>query len=386
MKSRTAELLSKYKSLKRNNGNHSPSINEIQRIVGVEKKIIDACYLCNPYAFELSYKFLSSIDFRKAIKYYPPQNSVVASNIAEYRNLPLQNVLVGNGAIEIIEYFLNSFENKNILLPMPVFSTYYDLTCGHNNLIYHILDKNADFCLDIDDFIYKIKKNHIDIICIVNPNNPTGSSISLDNLVKIHQSMTDTQLLIIDESFVEFSKKTESIESYSLNFSNIIVIRSLSKEFGIAGIRLGYAVLPENIKIKALKKGFLWNSNGLAVEFSKLLTDKSFVDEYKRSFQTYLNARDEFSTQLSSFSSFKVYPSESSFFLIEFSEGSEELFSHLLWDHNIYVRLMENRMGLDGEFLRIASLTREENSKIFNALNEIITSKYITNGEYLKLA
>jgi histidinol-phosphate/aromatic aminotransferase/cobyric acid decarboxylase-like protein len=145
----------------------------------------------------------------------------------------------------------------------------------------------------------------------------------------------------------------------------------MSKDFGIAGLRVGYAVMTSELRQKYMKSGFLWNSNGLAYYFTTLLADKEFQKEYKKAKSTYNSARDDFFTELQKIPGLKVYPSQANFFMLETEEDAGLLFTKLLYTHGIYTRILNDKWGLKGNFIRIASKDRKENRKMLHALKTI---------------
>lgn len=362
----------KYVEMKTNAGTHAPSIYQLIKECPQIKINIDACFLCNPYALDLFMQYLSKTEVEKYIKFYPPQNHEIARNISFFNSIPFQRILVGNGAIEIIQCLFSNFVDKKIAITMPSFSAYYEVSEGKNVIIPYFLDKTKGFNVNITDYINFIIANKPDIIVIINPNNPTGTLIKKHDLIKIHGVLSAEQLLIVDESFIHFSSNEETLENYSIAYQNIIVIRSLSKDFGIAGIRLGYAVMAEEIIRKLCKTGFLWNSNGLAYHFTELMMSVDFMNSYNLSRSLYISHRDDFFIKLKKQKDIIVYPSSANFFLVETLDNPAKIFTKLLFQYGIYTRILNDKIGLEGSFLRIASKSQTENNKIANALKELL--------------
>jgi len=359
--------------LKKEAGSHSPSVFKLLNDFPDVKIKIDACFLCNPYAFNLFYERLQEKDLEKYIKFYPPQNHEIAENIAMFRNIPKERILIGNGAIEIIETLLGNIYNSRIVYPLPTFSSYYESIDNSNICMPYQLKEENNFEIDVEDFI-KFSRNVAEYVIIVNPNNPTGTFIPYEDLVQIHQGLESWQTLIIDESFIDFAPAGNSIESYAADNENIIIIRSLSKDFGIAGLRLGYAVLKEDDVDKMLNKKFLWNSNGIAYFFTELLADKSFQKQYHKAKIDYNNARDTFYQELVN-AGVEVIPSHANFFMIKTPGNPEHYFVKLLYSYGIYTRLLNDKVGLEPGYIRIASKDRRENRQILHAIRKIWNDK-----------
>lgn len=360
-----------YRELKNASGSHSPSIHQLIKNFPEIKVDIDACYLCNPYAFDLFMDYFSVADMAKYIKFYPEQNYEIAKNIGTFTGIPSEKILVGNGAIELISSIFSQFKDKRILLILPAFSAYYELAEDHNVIIPYYLKNEDDFNLNIEEYIAFLSLQKPDVVVVINPNNPTGTLIKRADLIRIHRTITEEQLLIVDESFIHFTAEEESLERYAIEFDNIIIIRSLSKDFGIAGIRIGYAVMPEHYIRKLRKIGYLWNSNGLAQYFSELLTKIEFQKKYAVARSLYICSRNDFFVGLREMHGVKTYPSEGNFFLIETKEDAAILFTGLLFQFGIYTRILNDKKGLKGNFIRIASKNQHDNQKIIFALKSL---------------
>ena len=351
--------------LKRTNGLHAPSVSEIEYNLNFKIEI-DACFLCNPYSQELGYKWLDK-DVKKQLQYYPPSNSFLAKYIGNWRKLDSSRIMVGNGAIELIYSLINIIKNKKVLIPIPSFSTYYELFEKENQIIYYQLCSENEYKIELDDFIQLIEEERPGYIILINPSNPSGKILKVDELKTIHKKLDIHQILVIDESFIDFSDIDASIENYAAKYENIIIIRSLSKDFGLPGLRLGYSFLPPLVKDQLTNSSYPWSINGLAAAFCSYLNDQEFIEKYNECRINYIHDKRIFYEQLQTLP-VKVYDSSANFFLIKPEVCAEDLFIRLLNKYRIYTRLLNDKRGLDKNYLRIASKTRIENQKIINAL------------------
>ena len=353
--------------LKSESGFHSPSVYELINDMGVDIKI-DGCFLCNPHAFDLYMDYYNNTDLTNYMKYYPPQNKILAKKLSKALNLNSDYVLIGNGAIQLIELILKEYTNKLKCIITPTFSTYYEI--DSENIEYFILDKEDGFRIDVENLINFCKEKSIEVLVLVNPNNPTGTTLTKFEINRIVKALNIK--VIVDESFIDFYDKTQTVEEEVYANSNLIVIRSLSKDFGIAGLRLGYAVISPFLKSKIISKyGLCWNINGLAHFFIETINNLDFFKKYKIARDTYLADRDIFLKQLSTLKAFKVYASKANFFILDCFENAEKVFSELLFEHKIYTRILNDKLHLEPSFLRIACGTKENNTNIFNALTKI---------------
>jgi histidinol-phosphate/aromatic aminotransferase/cobyric acid decarboxylase-like protein/phenylacetate-coenzyme A ligase PaaK-like adenylate-forming protein len=377
-KTPTGELYKKLYDLKKQNGTHSPSINTIIENIPEIQCNIDACFLSNPYATDLFLrKFNEDLivpnNIRNYLELYPQQNKFVSKKISEYIGIPSENILVGNGAIEIIEKIMNGMSGK-MLVGLPTFSSYYEF-----NKDCQIIQSQKKL-FTADDVISEVKRTETNNLLLVNPNNPTGHYIPKDEIKTILSELKNLDTIIIDESFIHFSSKenpnTISAGELVLDYPNLVVIKSMSKDFGIAGIRCGYAIMSKEKVEYSIQKGFLWNSNGISEYFFSLLSDKSFILEYEKSRIKFLNEFDEFYSELVKIEGIDVYPSKTNFFLIDLkTKKSFDFVCWMLIEKGIYVRSMDDKigMGIDSDTLvRIAGKTKEENVYIVESIKEFM--------------
>lgn len=354
--------------LKSNAGLHSPSIFELKNDLKVDIQI-DACFLCNPYAFELFLSNFKTKDLTDNIKYYPPQNKVLSNILSKGINVNSDNLLIGNGAIQLIELIVRKFKGKKKCIVTPTFSTYYEY--DENNIVYFQTTKEENFIVNKNKLINFCKDNNVEVLILVNPNNPTGTVFSKNEMLDIISNLKNVDI-IVDESFIDFYNREESLENEVYKNDKLIIIRSLSKDFGIAGLRLGYAVCTPSLKKEILDEyGLCWNINGLAQVFLELLQESNFQKEYEIAKFRYINERNDFYEKLSSLDKFKVYPSQANFFIINCFENVDNVFSSLLFKHKIYTRILNDKLHLDKSFLRIACGKKEENDIIAESLLNI---------------
>lgn len=376
-------LAAKIKRLKESSGSHSPSIFTIaQKLPELQIKV-DACFLSNPYATELFLNYLKkdlidSDKLRDVLEFYPSQNSVIADVIAQYLNIDAENIFIGNGAIEIIQAVLHNFVGKKLIVNIPTFSSYYEFVRADTQVLYFQLLKEKQYALDIERYIKFVKDSKADSIVIINPNNPDGGYINYENLRYILTELKHLSNIILDESFIHFAyenKQYDLVQTEQLfkEFPNLIIIKSMSKDFGIAGIRSGYGIMSKDKVASLLHNGYLWNSSGLSEYFFRLYVQKYFLQEYEKIRKKYISQTQVFYDNLSKIQAIKVYPSMSNFALVELLDKSTsaDFVTKMLVKYGIYTRTCNDKIGLDGEFVRIASRTYEENEIISNAMKDL---------------
>ena len=371
-------ILRKLRDIKKISGSHSPSPSMLRGVAGVEAKH-DFCYLSNPHATDLFLKyfrkdFRNTENLRRLVEFYPSQNRSLALKTGKAIGVSAKNIFVGNGATEIIQAVLNSFVKRKIIVPVPTFSPYIEFVPEGVRIVKHELKQEKQFRLNLNELLADVSKERSDAVVIISPNNPDGGKLSFTELNKLLSSLRNLPTVIVDESFLHFAgRKIESLSRLVGKYPNLIVIKSLSKDFGIAGLRLGYAVMSERRVSKLLERGYLWNISGFGEYFLELLNNSDFLREYEKARLLAIKERDDFFSALAKISELKVYPSKANSFLAELIDGSkaEHLTVVLLVRYGIYVRLCKDKVGLNGEFIRIASRRKKENDYLIRVLKSI---------------
>jgi histidinol-phosphate/aromatic aminotransferase/cobyric acid decarboxylase-like protein len=373
----------KFKELKSKSGSHSPSILSLMEQMGGSEIKVDACFLSNPYATEVFIDFfenelVSTKKLHHIIEAYPPQNKEIAQYLSKNINIPSENIFIGNGAIEIIQAILHNFLNGKIIVNIPTFSSYYEYVKNKENIVFYQLNKENNFILDLENYIEFIKSERPNTIVLINPNNPNGDYINKDNIKRILDELKFVSNIILDESFIHFAYENldlSMIDTYYWlkEYPNLIIVKSMAKDFGIAGIRAGYGIMASEKVEKLLETGYLWNVSGLTDYFFKLYSRPDFQKKYDVVRKKYIMNTLMFLNELNRIPNLKVYPSRANFALVELVDGSNatEVMIKLLYTYGVYVRECSDKIGLEGQFLRIASRSFEENIVILDALKSI---------------
>lgn len=384
LSSRERALADRLMQLKREAGSHSPSAPTILKMIPELRMRVDACFLSNPYATEL---FLDHLyrevirpgKLRKLLEFYPSQNRVIAAKLATALDLPTERLFVGNGAIEIIQAILHRFTGAKILVNLPTFSPYHEFARPDTQVVYNVLRKEDEFHFDVGEYIRTVRRERPDTIVLINPNNPDGGYIPHAKLVAMLEELRDVPNILVDESFLHFACEGEGFAYHSLareldRFPNVMVVKSMSKDFGVAGIRAGYAVMaPERVKA-LLDNGYLWNSSGLAEYFFELYSRPQFQADYERKRIHYIRHSRRFFKALNGLPGVHIYPTQANFALVELRRDdmtAEDLVCRLLVRRGIYARACDDKKGLEpGRFIRVASRTRSENRYVLRGLKE----------------
>ena len=321
--------------LKRKSGSHSPSIQTIREYTNFDVKV-DACFLSNPYATDLFMEYLDDEiikqnKLRDLLEFYPPQNHRIAESVSDFENVDTEQVFVGNGAVEVIQASIHRFSGHRIAIPIPTFSSYYEYAHDVCAVEFYNLNKENNFVLNLDDFTKFLHERNCSSAVLINPNNPNGAYLNQDEIEDFLNNNKSLDLIILDESFKHFAYEDASLSSVKWSdivqkYPNVIIIKSLSKDFGVAGLRCGYGIMCPSRVNSLLKNGFLWNVSGLSAYFFKLLSTEEFKLKYEIIRKIYYEYNNVFN-EITSIPSIKLYPSKANFGLIEFNTlTSWELF------------------------------------------------------------
>ena len=373
------------KLLKQQAGSHSPSLFTIKEQLPTLKMGIDACFLSNPYATDLFLDYFKKellgedLAIRDMLEFYPSQNNVIASSLANFLKVPAEMLFVGNGAIEIIQAVIHNFTHQKIIVNIPTFSSYYEFIKPGVSIVFNKLKKEEEYKLNVSDLLKLVHTEKPDTVVLINPNNPNGGYITKSEIAELLEGLKSVGTVLLDESFIHFAFENDQMDPLSyvdmvLKYPNVVTIKSMSKDFGIAGIRAGYAIMhPSRIK-QLLSNGFLWNSNGLAEYFFKLYTRDQFQLEYEVVRKKYIRDTQDYFKVLNEIDGIKQYPSQANFALIELKSGvsADDFAFGLLVKSGVYTRTCSDKIGLDGEFIRLASRSAVENIEIITAIKEAL--------------
>lgn len=345
--------------------NHIPvKHGGIFSIPNPDKSIIDFSSNISP----LGYPPLVKKEIKKNLKnldtYPDPDSENLRANLAWYTKLSKDNIAVGNGATEIIYNFCNAFLSKKtpVLIPIPTFAEYEAAAKLQGCKISFFKTMNLNESLD--DFVKNIPKNGCVFLC--NPNNPTGVLVPKKNILTIIRAANKKNTFVfVDECFIELASQNESIAKYVKKFDNLLVLRSLTKSFGLAGIRIGYG-LSNKKTIQVLNKIKIpWNVSGLAQKAaSAALCHNFYIDKAKE----LIRRESKYLTnKIGKLEKFTCHNSDANFLLIKTKVKSKAIQKKLL-AKKILVRDCSNFRGLNDNYIRVAIKTHKENVALIKAL------------------
>ena len=274
---------------------------------------------------------------------------------------------------------MHNFSGNKIIVNIPTFSSYYEFAKPNTEVVYYKLSKDNNYELDPEKYIEFAKNNKPSSIIIINPNNPNGSYITYSDMRMIVDKLREVEMILIDESFIHFAyeddnKNQISTSELALEFPNVVVVKSMSKDFGIAGVRAGYGIMNKHRVSKLLENGYLWNSSGMAEYFFKLYKNDLFLERYSEVRLQYIYEAIKFFDALKSFNDLKVYPTKANFALVELLNGmtSSNFVNYMLVKYGVYLRSCSDKIGLQGEFIRVACRNKEENEIILKSFAKVL--------------
>jgi histidinol-phosphate/aromatic aminotransferase/cobyric acid decarboxylase-like protein len=378
-------LLRQLEELSARSGSHSPSLGTMQKAIPEIVIDIDACYLSNPLATDLFWSYFNAdvlADpqlFKRMLEAYPSQNRAIAERLSVAIGTPADHLFIGNGATEAIQAVIHDF-SSHIHISTPTFSPYYEFAGPDKQVTTFNLDPANNFAVDPVEYVDSVLRSHADTAVLISPNNPDGYLIPDDDLEWILSKLDNLGTIIVDESFIHFADNATphgelpSLTGITNQFDNVTIVKSMSKDFGIAGIRAGYAIMPAERVTQLLDHGYLWNTSGIAEYFFSLFDRSIFLEEYLRELSSYKLFIDNFTSETAQYDFIQAFKTSANFQLMKLPEhvSSDEVAALLLIRHGIYVRSCGDKIGLNGEFIRVAIRTERENEKVLDALADIL--------------
>lgn len=308
------------------------------------------------------------IDGFKTLESYPDiKYRKLKTSISKYLNCSTDNVLVGNGAVEIINNFI--IPAKRVVVMTPAFSEYEKRAIAHGKEVVKV-NYEDDFSIDIDKFNNAIEEE--DLVILGNPNNPTGLRIEKQVLLDIYKIIKDKNAyLLLDEAFYEFAPwDYDSIEIFKeYNYENIGIIRAATKFFALPGIRLGYACA-SNSKVEEISKIELpWSINALAdIAGQYIFEDSSYI---KRSRDYIEEERRFLLNELAKIKGIKAYNTHTNYILIKLDNWHEDYLFEFFLEDGIVIRKCSSFKELGNNHIRVAIKDRENNLKLINIFKKL---------------
>ena len=339
-------------------------------------KMLDYCYLVNPYFNES--RIIDELEayFRTLIAEYPSGMKVNTLLASKCWGVKEDYIIPGNGAAELIKALMEMLPGTLGVI-RPTFEEYPNRR-EKDNLVTFI-PQNEDYRYSAADLITFFSEHRPDNIVLINPDNPSGNFIPTSDVMTLAAWCQEQNIrLVVDESFVDFSVDYENnsllhdqiLEAYP----TMVVMKSISKSYGVPGIRLGILCSADTDLIARMKKKVsIWNINSFAEYFMQIFS--KYEKEYHRACQRFIDERDDFERQLRQIPFFRVIPSQANYFLCEVlpPKNAAQLVVTMLKRHNILMRDCSGKVGLDSnrQYMRIAVRSHADNARLIAALKDI---------------
>lgn len=338
-------------------------------------QMLDYCYLVNP--FFPSKRLLDEMqsNFRTLLTEYPSGMKVNTLLASKCWGVKESYIIPGNGAAELIKALMESISGKLGVI-RPTFEEYPNRMDVDRVVTY--ISGNKDFRYDENDLMEFFEKNPVETLLLINPDNPTGNFIPLEGvLVLAKWCERKGIMLILDESFVDFSESWETgsmlhdelLEAYP----HMVVMKSISKSFGVPGLRLGILASADTELIAHLKKKVsIWNINSFAEFFMQIFT--KYEKDYYKACSKFIEERSRFIADLKGIKFLHVMPTQANYVFCEVIPPftASGIVMQMLKGHNILMSNCRAKKGLEGDrYMRIAVRGKEDNVKLVKALKEL---------------
>lgn len=344
---------------------------------------IDHAYLYNlHFPPERFFELLKS-QIHELVLNYPVAQGTLAGWVGDLIDQPPERIVVGNGAAELIK-IVSGHVAKKVIIPVPSFNEYANAAPA-GTVVEFALDAPT-FQLDVDKFAAEALRCKADVAIVVSPNNPTSLLVPKADLIRLVTKLAEHDcMLIVDESFIDFAsnRDKETLERDIAQYENLAIFKSMSKAYGICGLRIGYMLTANAVFADKVRAGLhIWNLNGFAETFLKMAPE--YREEFEISCAQVRKERDQFYLDLCSIDGMVVYKPDANYIfcrLPDHAPSGPDVARKLFVDHNIYIKHCEGKsMPESDRYIRIASRTPAENTNIVAALKNITAAEKLTSS------
>ena len=333
------------------------------------KEVLDFSSNINPLGVPQKFIDVAKENFDKLTNYPDPYYIELREKISEHNSVTKENIIVGNGATEILFLYMRAVKPKKVLVLAPCFVEYERaLKSVGAQIEYFELKEKNNFYPDIQTLKKKLEGQHYDLFLFCNPNNPTGQLIKFDDVKDLAVICKKQDMKIfIDEAFIEFVENWKEKTAALLKNKDVFIMRAFTKFFAIPGLRLGYGIsFDEELMNKLQAEKEPWSVNTFAnLAGLVMLDDKDYI---KKSEKWVAEEKNFLYKELSKNKNLKVYKSECNFLLIKLLTTTSQEIQTKLLEKNILVRDASNFQFLDESYIRVAVKDREKNLKLIESL------------------
>jgi threonine-phosphate decarboxylase len=336
---------------------------------------VDHAYLYNLHFPPESLVQLLGGQIHELVRNYPVAQNVVAGLVGDLIGQAPGRILVGNGAAELIKIISGHLATK-LIVPVPSFNEYANAAPA-GNVVEFALDAPS-FQLDVDRFAAEAIRCEADFAVVVTPNNPTSLLVPRADLLRLLGILDGHGCtLIVDESFIDFAEAgaAESLEKDVADHPNLAVMKSMSKAYGICGLRIGYLLTADEDLARRIRDELhIWNVNGFAEEFLRLAP--RFRQEFAESCQSVRAERDALYEDLRTVPGLSAYRPDANFIFCRLPEGSPsgpDVARRLFVEDNIYIKdCCGKTMPDPSRYIRVASRMTNDNEALTKALARVV--------------
>ena len=342
----------------------------IYQLENTEEKILDFSANINPLGVPKSVIDAAADSLKGCFNYPDPMCRKLIDKISKYENIDSEFIVCGNGAADLIYRIVMALKPKKGLVSAPTFSEYEDaLKIMNCQVVYNYLNENENFNLT-DKILEIMDKEKPNIMFICNPNNPVGNLVDKKLLIEIlNKALILNTTVIVDECFAEFTAKVEEItlKNDLSKYKNLIILKAFTKNFAMAGLRLGYIMLSnDKILDEIFRCGQPWSVSTPAQAAGIAALDEGVYLKNAVKIITY--ERKKLCTELK-LAGMKVFEPSANYIFFRCNGGAE--FCEKMKNHNILIRNCGNYHGLSDDYLRIAVRTPKENQRFLEVMKEV---------------
>jgi histidinol-phosphate/aromatic aminotransferase/cobyric acid decarboxylase-like protein len=358
------------------NSAHSPSFLKLTGDVDpvrAASMLTDFSVPTNPYfptteIFDLLRERLETI-----LKFYPSENANISHDLALALDFDPDTLVVANGSTELITWIHELFIPNSLATDIPTFARWTDFPRSAYKKLY-TFPRLAEhgFHIDIDEFIDFVRQTRAETLILCNPNNPTSQLSSREDVLHLIDSLSHLRLIVIDESFIDFAGRIDipTIGKAAAERDNVILLKSLGKNFGMHGIRAGYAVANPKLTATLRERLPSWNINAITEFFIGIFP--KYRQIYEQSRIDVIDDSIYLHESLRTLPVLEVFAPHSNFVYVELKNGDgKELRNQLLTRYGFLVRECGNKLGSSSQHFRIAARTKGDTDRLVEAIREV---------------
>lgn len=338
---------------------------------------LDYFYLVTPYYPTKPLVDEIKANFENLLYHYPSGMKVNSLLAAKEFDINQDNIVVGNGAAELIKSIMSTIKGRTGFIK-PTFEEYPNRLPEEEHIVFNVV--SDDFSYSAEDIINYFCDKEIKNLIVVNPENPSGNYIEKKSMKKLlNWTKANNIKLIVDESFVDFvdEENPTLIKQDVLDeYSNLYVVKSISKSYGVPGLRLGILASSDRETISWMKKDVsIWNINSFA-EFYMQISNKYHKD-YERALKLFREERKSFQQDLSEIEDLRIIPSQANYIMVELLNGidAEWLKCKMLKDEKIFIKTLEKKINNGKHYLRLAIRNHSDNTQFIYALKKVLSNR-----------